>query len=140
MKGAFDPLGDRARPWLLLGMVLLGGAGCGEPASSDAQTAAQSAAAEPAPTRVDIDAIFPPGPGRELVLNNCQSCHVWAPIVILPMDRDAWRRNSLEHRGRVEALSDKDFETLYEYLSSTFTPERPVPELPPALLEAWTSY
>ena len=56
------------------------------------------------------------------------------------MDKNSWRRNSLEHRGRVEALSDEDFETLYEYLSSTFTPERPVPELPGGLLEAWTTY
>ena len=101
----------------------------GSPASGDSE-----------PIRVNIDAIFPAGPGRDLVLNNCQSCHVWVPIVILRMDENAWHRNSLEHRSRVEALDDELFEILYDYLSSTFTPERPVPELPQALLEAWTSY
>ena len=90
--------------------------------------------------RVDMDVIFPAGEGRDLVLGNCQSCHIWVPIVILQMNEEEWARSQLEHRGRVEALSDENFETLYEYLVTTFTPDRPVPELPPALLEAWTSY
>ena len=89
---------------------------------------------------MDIDEIFPAGPGRDLLLNNCQNCHVWVPIVILQMDEAAWFRNGLEHRSRVEGLSDEEFELLYDYLSSTFTPDRPIPELPAALLEAWTSY
>ena len=87
-----------------------------------------------------MDAIFPAGPGRDLLLNNCQNCHVWVPIVILQMDEDAWYRNSLEHRDRVGSLPDADFETLYEYLATNFTPDTPVPQLPAALLEAWTSY
>ena len=90
--------------------------------------------------RVDMDQIFPPGQGRDLVLNNCQNCHTWVPIVVLRMNETEWARSSMEHRSRVEALEDHDFETLYVYLSSTFTPERPVPELPPALLETWTNY
>jgi mono/diheme cytochrome c family protein len=90
--------------------------------------------------RVDMDQIFPPGEGRDLVLNNCQNCHTWVPIVVLGMNETEWARSSGEHRGRVEALGDDDFETLYAYLSSTFTPERPVPELPPPLLETWTNY
>ena len=89
---------------------------------------------------MDMDQIFPPGEGRDLVLNNCQSCHIWVPIVILQMNEEEWRRSQREHRERVEGLPDQDFETLYEYLVTTFTPDRPVPELPPALLEAWTTY
>ena len=127
-------------PRLLLGALLIAAVSCGGSGASEAPPEPPSVVTKPAPTRVDLDAIFPPGPGRDLVLNNCQSCHVWVPIVILQMDKDAWHRNSLEHRGRVEALSDEDFEVLYNYLSSTFTPERPVPELPAGLLEAWTTY
>jgi hypothetical protein len=56
------------------------------------------------------------------------------------MNEEQWYRNGIEHRDRVSELSDGDFEILYEYVSTTFTPERPVPELPEALLEAWTSY
>ena len=102
-------------------------------------TPAPSEAVDSGPITVDLDAIFPAGPGRDLLLNNCQTCHTWVPIVVLQMDEAAWYRNSLNHRGRVEALSDEDFETLYAYLSATFTPERPVPALPEALLQTWTS-
>ena len=93
-----------------------------------------------APERIDMDAIFPPGPGRELVLNNCQNCHTFVPIVVLQMDKDAWNRNALDHRERVTTLSDEEFKTLYEYLAANFNPDRPVPELPKELLESWTSY
>jgi hypothetical protein len=89
---------------------------------------------------VDIDAIFPQHPGREILLNTCQSCHSWVPVVVLRMNEAEWARSKAEHRSRVEALGDEEFEILYDYLSSTFTPDRPVPELPPALLESWTSY
>ena len=105
---------------------------------ADVQPAQASAGSEP--ITLNIDEIFPPGPGRDLVLDNCQSCHVWVPIVILQMDKPAWYRNGLEHRDRVEGLSDEEFKILYDYLASTFTPDRPVPKLPPELLEAWTSY
>jgi hypothetical protein len=124
---------------LVLASALTSLAGCGGSAPAGAQRAATPAASS-GPVRVDIDEIFPVGPGRDLLLNNCQNCHVWVPIVILEMDEAAWFRNSLEHRGRVEGLSDEEFELLYDYLSSTFTPDRPIPELPAALLEAWTSY
>lgn len=89
---------------------------------------------------VDMDEIFPPGEGRDLVLNNCQNCHTWVPIVILQMNEDEWARWERDHRSRVEALSDEEFDTLYDYLVENFNPDTPVPELPEALLDTWTSY
>ncbi len=116
-------------------------AACSAPAGPP--KAAKEAEA-PAPTNqktsVDLNAIFPPGPGRELVLNNCTTCHTFVPIVILQMTKEAWQRNSRDHRGRVTALSDADFKTLYQYLQANFNPARPVPKLPRELLETWTSY
>ena len=53
---------------LLLGAALMGAADCGGPASSDPQPEAESEPAKYTPTRVDLDAIFPPGAGRDLVL------------------------------------------------------------------------
>jgi hypothetical protein len=90
--------------------------------------------------KVNIDEIFPTGEGRDLVLNNCTSCHTIVPIVVLQMTKDAWERNSRDHRERVPALSDAEFKTLYDYLIANFNPERPVPKLPKALLDTWTSY
>lgn len=100
-----------------------------------------SACGKPAPPdHVDLDAIFPQGPGRDLVLNNCQNCHTFVPIVVLQMDADAWKRNSVDHRPRIPSVSDADFAAIYAYLPQHFNPGRPVPELPKELLETWTSY
>ena len=88
----------------------------------------------------NINDVFPEGAGRDLVLDNCQSCHVLVPILVLPLDEAAWYRSSLEHRERVEGLTDTEFEALYEYLASNFTPDKEAPELPPALLDSWTTY
>lgn len=90
--------------------------------------------------KVNLDEIFPAGPGRDLVLNNCTTCHTFVPIVVLQMNKEAWERNSRDHRERVKALGDRDFRILYEYLIANFNPDRPPPKLPPELLQTWTAY
>ena len=115
-------------------------ASCGEPppaAEPESETAS-----EPVPEArpFNIRDVFPDGPGRELVLENCQSCHVLVPILVLRMDEAAWYRSGIEHRERVEGLTDQEFEILYDYLTSEFPPDRPIPTLPPALLDTWTTY
>lgn len=104
------------------------------PASSATTTAGSGA------SKVNMDEIFPAGEGRDLVLNNCQNCHTFVPIVILQMEEDAWTRSSLDHRDRVGGLTDDEFATLYKYLKANFNPNRPVPKLPQELLESWTTY
>lgn len=108
-----------------------GSGGRAMPPQPDAKTVAD---------KVNLDEIFPPGEGRDLVLNNCQNCHTFVPIVVLQMDADAWTRNSIDHRERVTSLTDQEFKTLYTYLRANFHPGRPVPKLPKALLDTWTSY
>lgn len=115
--------------------------GCSVPASSPAPPhPAKTASADTQPAKVNIDGIFPTGRGRDLLLNNCTGCHTFVPIVVLQMTKEAWERNSRDHRGRVTALSDADFKTLYDYLTANFNPDRPVPKLPKELLDTWTSY
>ena len=116
-------------------------AGCSVPASSPAPShSAKTASADTQPAKVNIDGIFPAGRGRDLLLTNCTGCHTFVPIVVLQMTKEAWERNSRDHRGRVSALSDADFKTLYDYLTANFNPDRPVPKLPRELLDTWTSY
>ena len=76
-------LGGLTRPFLILitGTLTLT-IGCGAPAPEPESTAAEDSG----PIRLDMDKIFPPGLGRDLVLNNCQTCHVWVPIVTLRMN------------------------------------------------------
>ena len=139
-RGRGAPTGSRALPGVaVLGAALAAALACGGPAPESPRPAT---AAEPVRdwSTFNIRDVFPEGPGRELVLDNCQSCHVLVPILILPLDDAAWHRNSIEHRERVEGLGDDDFSTLYDYLAANFTPETPKPELPPALLDTWTTY
>jgi hypothetical protein len=127
----------------LVGGALALALGCGGAASPEPPAgggAKPAAAAKSGPTKVDLNAIFPEGKGRDLVLNNCQSCHTFVPIVVLQMERDQWTRSSMDHRERLPTVSDDDFKFLYEYLIANFNPSRPVPELPKELLETWTSY
>jgi hypothetical protein len=110
------------------------------PAAAPATTPTAPAAASTggATNKIDMDAIFPAGPGRDLVLNNCQNCHTFVPIVVLQMEEAAWTRSSVDHRPRVSGLNDADFKTLYDYLKANFNPSHPVPKLPQALLDTWT--
>lgn len=140
----------RRTVWALFSSVaLVVAAACGGDAASSGQTGASgqedaTASADGSggarQVTVDMDEIFPPGDGRDLVLNNCQNCHTWVPIVVLQMNEEEWARWARDHRPRVEALSDEDFDTLYDYLVENFNPDTPVPELPQALLNTWTSY
>jgi hypothetical protein len=114
--------------------------GCSGSGSLDRATPADTSGRAAVPSKVDLEAIFPPGPGREVVLGSCQNCHTFVPIVILQMDKDAWRRNSLDHRDRVPTLNDEQFNQAYTYLTENFGPHRPVPQLPPELLQSWTTY
>ena len=126
---------------VIVAALFAGACGGSAPAASAPASAPPAdAAASEAPVKLDLQAIFPPGEGRELVLNNCQTCHNFAPIVILQMDKEQWARNSVDHRERVKGLSDADYRVIYEYVSANFNPDRPVPKLPKEILESWTSY
>ena len=122
----------------LLILVALAIAGCARPNHEEPKPTPTQKAAVPA--KVDLDKIVPAGPGRQLVLDNCTTCHTFVPIVVLRMTREAWQRNSRDHRERVKGLGEDEFKTLYEYLTANFNPEKPVPELPNELMQTWTSY
>jgi hypothetical protein len=126
------------------GLVLLAACGGGAPAGDPGQPATSTAGtgkttAGASASKVNMEEIFPPGDGRDLVLNNCQNCHTFVPIVVLQMEEEAWTRSSLDHRQRVN-VSDEEFKTIYTYLKANFNPNRPVPTLPKELLESWTTY
>jgi hypothetical protein len=40
----------------------------------------------------------------------------------------------------VDNLTEAEFTTLYDYVKANFNPDKPVPQLPQALLDSWTSY
>ena len=79
---------------------------------------------------------------RDVILNNCTTCHTFVPIVMQSFDGDGWRGLLVRHvqNGRVDQLSEDRIEILRLYLAENFNGDLPPPDLPPALLETWTSY
>jgi hypothetical protein len=77
---------------------------------------------------------------RELILQNCTSCHSFVPIVLQQFDPDGWAALFERHRPRVPQLSDSQIQAMSGYLAANFNAAIPPPELPPELLQNWTSY
>lgn len=80
--------------------------------------------------RLNLDAIFPPGKGRDLVLMNCTTCHGFGIIVRGQRKMGHWETLKRDHRDRVSGLSDGDHNTLFTYLAENFNDTKPEPELP----------
>jgi len=79
---------------------------------------------------------------RQVILNDCTTCHTFVPIVMQPFDDNGWRGLLTRHveNGRVTQVPPDQIENLRLYLAENFNGDLPPPELPPALLETWTSY
>ena len=111
-------------------------------ATPKAAPQAKKSTAKPAAKeiKVNMNELFPPGKGRELVLDNCMSCHSMAPTVVAQKTRFEWKQFGSSHREACAKLSDEQYNQLLEYLVATFNPTRPVPQLPEELLSGWTNY
>lgn len=96
------------------------------PATS--QTGAAAAADEPA-TVVEL---FPPGEGREEVLNTCGSCHNVACSVIGQRSPERWDALEESHRDKI---TGSDLGPMFAYLKAHFNDSQPEPKVPPRFLE-----
>ena len=85
--------------------------------------------------RIDLDALLPPGRGRDLLLTSCGSCH--SLVCALRGQRSAghWENLKQQHTGRLVALPEEDYNTLFAYLTENVSDKNPEPELPPLLAE-----
>lgn len=95
-----------------------------------AQSAASGAAA-PAEPRTVAD-IFPAGPGREQVMNNCASCHNVACSAIGQRSAERWDALREGHKDNVQGA---DLNAIFAYLKANFDDTKPAPNVPPAFLE-----
>jgi hypothetical protein len=77
---------------------------------------------------------------RDLIIANCTVCHTVAPIVLQQFDEGGWTGLLARHRERVMQLSDEQVSQIKTYLAANFNESQDPPELPPALLKAWTDY
>lgn len=78
-----------------------------------------------------MKAIFPPGEGRDLVLNNCMACHSFLRFVLPRRTSGQWAYVRRAMGPRVSHLDTMQIDTLFGYLESHFneaTAPPPVPE------------
>src|SRR5262245_5036263 len=135
----------RRGPRLTLAVMLISGLGviaCGTKPSPSESTASQPPAgggAAPAPVanaaaaepRAPAD-LFPPGEGRDLVVNNCTSCHNLACAAIGQRSSERWEALKASHR---EHVGDVNLDVLFGYLKANFGADKPEPKVPPHFLE-----
>lgn len=90
------------------------------------------AGAIPSAAPATIADLFPPGTGRDAVLNNCGSCHNLACSAIGQRTTPRWDalRESHKERG-----SDADLGIAFTYLKANFNDSKPEPKVPPMFLE-----
>ncbi len=97
-------------------------------------------AASNATGKLDIDKLLPPAPGRELVLQYCVNCHNIAPIALAHKTKDEWTYLFyVDHVNRAP-ISKADMDAIFNYFVTNYPPDRKIPDLPPELLQDWTSY
>ncbi len=70
---------------------------------------------------------LPDGPGRELVVKKCASCHSVQNIVSKRNSADDWAQVVSQMIGRGATISDDDADTIVDYLAANFGPSSPKP-------------
>lgn len=123
---------------LLIGGMLFAACGGGSseaPKSESAAPATPAASTAPAAPAVEyktVADVFPDGPEKALVMNNCASCHNVACSAIGQRTDDRWNALKEAHRERV---SGADVDAIFKYLQTNFGASKPEPKMPPSFLE-----
>lgn len=113
--------------------VACGGGGSDTPTEAPAAESAPAASAAPAAAApATVADIFPEGPAKSQVLNNCASCHSVACAAIGQRSIERWESLRESHR---ENVSGADLDLIFAYLSEHFGPDDPEPNVPAAFLE-----
>jgi hypothetical protein len=123
--------------------VVAGGlwwAGCGggaaePPASATPPAPAAATGAPPASPAAEpksaVD-LFPDGPQKAAVVNNCASCHNLACSVIGQRTPERW--DSLQ-KSHADLVPGADVAGMFAYLKANFDSTKAEPKVPPAFLE-----
>jgi hypothetical protein len=104
--------------------------GAGAPAQS-AQAAGQPQPGQP----VTINTLFPPGPGHDLALNTCGTCHPVACVARGQRTPDSWASIKGGHQDKLVNMSTADQDAVFAYLQEHFNNTRPEPKIPADLIQ-----
>ena len=76
--------------------------------------------------------VFPDGAARDLVLNNCGSCHNVACAAMTPRSAARWDGLKAAHTDRVPGVN---LDVVFGYLKEHFNEGKSLPKVPAAFLE-----
>jgi cytochrome c5 len=117
-------------------------AGCSKPAAPPAESS-QSVATNPQPAPAapasapaaafNMSSIFPPGPGKDMVLSTCGSCHSVVCAATGQRTKDRWDNIEKAHKDRLNGYSDKDIDVMFTYMKTNFNDTKPEPQIPSEL-------
>ncbi len=70
---------------------------------------------------------LPDGPGKDIVIKKCVSCHTLQNVIARRGDADDWAQEVTKMVGRGANISDDDADTIIDYLAAHFGPNSPKP-------------
>ena len=92
-------------------------------------SAAQTDSAKPGPSPADAN-LLPDGPGKEVVLKKCTSCHSIRNVISSRRTADDWAQEVSKMVGRGATISDDEAETIVNYLADHFGHSSPITDEP----------
>lgn len=119
-------------------------AGCGEGGSAAEGpglsalpdvAAAPDATAEISAAPTTVADLFPAAEEKQMVLNNCATCHAVACAVIGQRSAARWEALATGHQEHIPALSDADRQRIFDYLAANFNETRPEPTVPAEFMD-----
>jgi len=139
----------RIRSWLLAAGIIGGWllAACGKSGSSSTVTskAGQAGGSQTQPAQgnsagasaqpFSLAGVFPPGPGRDLVLDTCGSCHPVACSALGQRTAERWEAVKESHKDKLTGRSSADVNTMFSYLKENFNETKPEPKIPAAFVQ-----
>jgi hypothetical protein len=97
------------------------------PVKAEAQSIAPTAEQEATPTASGDADLFPLGPGRDLTLKVCSSCHAPAIVAKQRLSEQEWSDLVQVMSARGAVATDKELSEITAYLAKSFPPE-PAPQ------------
>jgi mono/diheme cytochrome c family protein len=88
--------------------------------------AGQTDKSKPSPSSSDAN-LLPDGPGKDVVLKKCQSCHSIRTVISRHGTEDDWAQEVTKMIGRGATISDDEGDTIVDYLAAHFGPSSSQP-------------
>jgi hypothetical protein len=124
--------------WLAVGCGSGGSGGSSQNAPqkpADSSSAPSQAARSRADEPVTLNTLFPPGPGHDLTLSTCGTCHPVACVARGQRTPESWASIKEGHRDKLTNMSGADQDAVFAYLRENFNNTKPEPKIPAELIQ-----